>query len=112
MATFEDLRLKDLLAKFRAEVIKIRTERNLSGLKAAGARLQDVYNFFLTASSDFTEEQEQLKNMFSSFNYAAVIVNGAIKNGGLKGDDGELLDECLEIMTRCCDSLTASLDKK
>ena len=111
MATFEDLRLIDLIKKFEATVKEIDSTRNLSKLKDAGRQLQDVYDFFITAESGYGEQQEQLKSMFSSFNYAAVIVNNAVKNGGLSGDDNELLNECLQIMLKCCEAVTASLNK-
>ena len=111
MATFEDLRLIDLIKKFENSVNEIEQTRNLSKLKVAGSRLQDVYDFFLTAESGYEEQQEQLKSMFSSFNYAAVIVNNAVKNGGLSGEDNELLTECLQIMQKCCQTVTASLNK-
>lgn len=109
MPTFEDLRLIDLIKKFESTVKQIEQTRSLSLLKVAGKQLQDVYNFFLTAQSPYTEQQEQLKNIFSSFNYAAVIVNNAVKCGGLSGDDNELLSECLQIMLKCCSNVTLSL---
>ena len=111
MATFEDLRLADLIKKFEQSVKEIEQTRNLSQLKVAGRQLQDVYDFFLTAESGYEEQQELLKGMFSSFNYAAVIVNNAVKCGGLSGEDNELLNECLQIMLKCCQTVTASLNK-
>ena len=80
-------------------------------LSAAGKQLQDVYNFFITAQSGYEEQHELLKNMFSSFNYAAVIVNNAVKCGGLSAEDNELLGECLQIMLKCCQTVTESLKK-
>ena len=109
MPTFEDLRLIDLIKKFEGTILQIEQTRSLNQLKVAGKQLQDVYNFFLTAQSGYEEQQEQLKNMFSSFNYAAVIVNNAVKCGGLTKEDNELLNECLEIMLKCCQTVTASL---
>lgn len=111
MADFEDLRLADLLQKFHGEVVRISAVRELSGLKTAGRHLQDVYDFFITASKPYEAEQQNLKNLFSAFNYAAVIVNNAIKNNGLSGDDGELLDECLQIMQKVSLNLITSLKK-
>ena len=109
MPTFEDLRLIDLIEKFEATVKEIEDTRNLSKLKDAGRQLQDVYDFFVTAESGYEEQQELLKSMFSSFNYAAVIVNNAVKCGGLSGDDNELLTECLQIMLKCCSTVITSL---
>lgn len=111
MPTFEDLRLADLIKKFESTIVQIESTRSLSLLKVAGKQLQDVYDFFLTAQSGYEEQQELLKNMFSSFNYAAVIVNNAVKSGGLTAEDNELLSECLQIMLKCCQAATESLKK-
>lgn len=111
MPTFEDLRLIDLIKKFESTVMQIEQTRSLAALKVAGKQLQDVYDFFLTAQSSYEKEQEMLKNIFSSFNYAAVIVNNAVKCGGLSAEDNELLGECLQIMLKCCSTVTASLQK-
>lgn len=111
MPTFEDLRLKDLILKFRASIAALQADRNLSELKEAGKKLQDVYDFFLLAENGYEDLQDGLKNMFSSFNYAAVIVNNAIKSGKLTNDDSQLLNECIEIMLRCCDAATEKLSK-
>lgn len=109
MPTFEDLRLIDLIKKFESTVKGIEATRNLSQLKVAGKQLQDVYKFFLTAQNAYEEQQETLKNMFSSFNYAAVIVNNAVKSGGLTAEDNELLTECLQIMLKCSVTVLTSL---
>ena len=109
MPTFEDLRLIDLIKKFESTVMQIESTRSLSMLSAAGKQLQAVYDFFITAQNGYEKQQEMLKNMFSSFNYAAVIVNNAVKNGGLSAEDNELLGECLQIMLKCCQTVTASL---
>lgn len=109
MSNFEDLRLIDLIKKFQRTAEEINSNRSLSLLNDAGKQLQDVYNFFITAHGAYEEQQEQLKNLFSSFNYAAVIVNNAVKSGGLSFDDNELLNECLQIMLKCCQTLTDSL---
>lgn len=89
--------------------MQIESTRSLAMLSTAGKQLQDVYDFFITAQSGHEEQQELLKNMFSSFNYAAVIVNNAVKNGGLSAEDNELLGECLQIMLKCCSTVKASL---
>lgn len=109
MPDFEDLRLADLLEKFRKEILAIAQNRNLSALKGAGAALQSVYDFHVTASKSYAAQEELFKNLYSSFNYAAVIVNNAVKNGGLRGDDAELLNDCLEIMAKCCDKIISAV---
>lgn len=109
MLTFEDLRLIDLINKFEESISAVESTRNLSLLKDAGKKLQDVYNFFITAENGYEKQQELLKNMFSSFNYAAVIVNGALKSGKLSNEDKELLNECIEIMLKCCSSVKSSM---
>lgn len=109
MPDFEDLRFADLLKKFRTQVESIVKNRNLSALKQAGAALQSVYDFHVTAEKDYRDQEELFKNLYSSFNYAAVIVNNAVKQGGLTEDDNSLLNDCLEIMLKCCEKLIDSL---
>lgn len=109
MTTFEDLRMADLLERFRADVCKIYETRSSSLLSQAGKDLQNVYNFHLVSDKSFIEVEENLKNLYTSFNYAAVIVNNAMKNKQLTKDDNELLGECLQVMLRCCDVVLAKL---
>lgn len=109
MADFEDLRLKDLLEKFQKDIEDIQTTRSLKKFSSASRNLQNVYNFFVTAQNPYNNLQETFKNLFSSFNYAAVLVNASIKDGKISPSDGQLLNECLEIMTKCCNTLISSL---
>ena len=109
MPTFEDLRLADLIAKFRNTVEDINSTRSLGKFKEAGRQLQDVYDFFVTSENTYENLQDGLKNLFSAFNYGAVIVNNALKSGGLTAEDNELLNECIQIMLKCCSTLTTSL---
>lgn len=109
MPDFEDLRLIDLVQKFQMDIEQISATRSLNKLGQAGADLQSVYDFFITAENPFEKQQELFKNMCSSFNYAAVIVNNALKNGALSKDDNELLSECVEIMLKCCNGMISSL---
>lgn len=109
MSDFEDLRLIDLLEKFYEAIAEVAQTKRVAGLNAAGKRLQSVYDFFITSKKPYEKEQEELKNLFSSFNYAAVIANNAIKNNSLTAEDAELLNECLEIMQKCSLNLIASL---
>ena len=106
MPTFEDLRLIDLIKKFQSTIETINSERSLSLYGRAGKELQAVYDFFVTAAKPYDSAQETFKNLFSAFNYGAVIVNAAIKNGKLTADDNELLGECMQIMLACCSKLT------
>lgn len=109
MTTFEDLRMADLVKKFEREIGCIYQTRNLSGFQRAGELLQSVYNFHLTADQSFIGVEEFLKNLYSSFNYAALICNEAIKKHTLGKKDGELLYECLEIMLKCCREILSRL---
>lgn len=109
MATFEDVRLLDLVDKFHSQILEVYTTKNLSGFTKASKLLQNVYNFYITAQRDFKEIEEYLKNLFSSFNYAAVIINDGIKNKGLDGEANELLFECLQIMIKCCGLIRETL---
>lgn len=109
MPDFEDVRLCDLLDKVSKRVVSISTDRNASGFKQLGAEIQAVYDFFVTASKDYAEQQPMLKNLFSSFNYAAVIINDAVKTKKTDGEAGTLLNECLEIIAACCKNIKKSL---
>ena len=111
MTTFEDLRLNDLIKRFQNAVEMINSSRSLKSFNEAGKLLQDVYDFFITAESAYEELQETFKSLFSSFNYGAVIVNNAIKCGGLSSEDNELLGECIEIMLKCCNTISTALVK-
>ena len=111
MPDFEDLRMIDLLKKFRADVVKIQEERSAKLLKPAIKDLQDIYNFHVTADKSFIRIENNLKNLYTSFNYAAVIVNDAIKKKRLESESMLLLDECLEVMIKCCDVMIAELGK-
>jgi hypothetical protein len=111
MANFEDLRMMDLVQKFKGKVQEVYDSKKLGGFRTLSGDLQNVYNFYLTANNSFLKQEEYFKSLFSSFNYAAVIINNAIKQGGLQGDDGELLTECMQVMLRSCDLISSSLQQ-
>ncbi|MCM1438447.1 MAG: hypothetical protein NC131_04465 [Roseburia sp.] len=109
MVDFEDLALGELLNKVERRVAEIAETRNASQFKQLGADIQAVYDFFITAKKDYEEQQQTLKNMFSAFNYAAVIINDAIKSKKPEKDAGGLLRECLEIISACCKNIKQSM---
>lgn len=109
--TFEQLRLIDLINKFNDDIEDVYRNKNLSVFHGASKKLQDVYNFYVTAGDDFREIEEYLKNLFSSFNYAAVIINDGMKKKGLDREANELLFECLQIMLKCDELIISSLNK-
>ncbi len=109
MADFEDVRLCDLLDKVRARAVAIAESRNVSEFKKLGQEIQGVYDFFVTAVKPYEEQQPTLKNLFSSFNYAAVIINDGIKKKALDKEAVTLLNECLEIIAACCNNIKNSL---
>ncbi|MDE7330040.1 MAG: hypothetical protein K2N30_02930 [Clostridia bacterium] len=106
---FEQLRLIDLLDKFGAEIDIISSARSLKRFNRAGAELQNVYNFLLSSQNAYEKQQQEFKNLFSSFNYAAVIINDAKTNGKLKEEDVKLLNECIDIMQALVQKLKNSL---
>ncbi|MDE7380145.1 MAG: hypothetical protein K2N14_03735 [Clostridia bacterium] len=112
MHDFEDVMLCDLLKKVQKRVGEISESRKAAEFKNLGSDIQAVYNFFVTSKKDYAEQQEMLKNMFSAFNYAAVIINDAVKNKKTDGETGELLNECLEIIAACCRNVINSLGMK
>lgn len=106
---FEDLRLCDLLDKVEKKTAEIAQTRNLSEFKNLGASLQAVYDYFVASGKAYEEQQPMLKNLFSAFNYGAVIINDAVKNKGLDKEANSLLAECLEIISACCNNVKNSL---
>ncbi|MGN0805061.1 MAG: hypothetical protein ACI4MS_06730 [Candidatus Coproplasma sp.] len=106
---FEDVRLCDLLDKVEKKATAIAQTRNVSEFKDLGSAIQSVYNYFVSSSKQYEEQQPMLKNLFSSFNYSAVIINDAIKNKTLDKEATELLNECLEIIVACCKNIKNSL---
>lgn len=106
---FEDLRLCDLLNKVEGKAEEIAATRNLSQFKDLGKSIQAVYDYFVVSKKSYEEQQPMLKNLFSAFNYGAVIINDAIKTKRLDKEANSLLDECLQIITACCKNLKNSL---
>ena len=109
--TFEQLRLVDLVQKFNDDIDDVYKNKNLSVFHGASKKLQNVYSFYVTARDDFKEVEEYLKNLFSSFNYAAVIINDSMKKKGLDREANELLFECLQIMLKCNELIISTLNK-
>lgn len=109
MADFEDVRLCDLSDRAARRARQIMEERNVSLLKELGEDVQAVYDFFVSSKKSFETIRPTLKNLFSSFNYAAVIVNDGIKRGTLDRQANELLQQCLEIIIKCAEVIKAEL---
>lgn len=108
---FEDLRLCDLLDKVQKKAEEIAETRNLSEFKNLGAVIQSVYDYFVASGKAYEEQQPMLKNLFSAFNYGAVIINDAVKNKRLDKEANSLLAECLQIITACCNNIKNSFKK-
>ncbi len=109
MSDFEDVRLIDLLTKAEARAKKILDEKSIAEFKPLGKEIQAVYDFVITAQKDYEKQQPMLKNLFSSFNYAAVIINDALKNKELDAEAKTLLLQCLEIIIASCENIKKSL---
>ena len=112
MADFEDLRMIDLLKQFRGDIVSIEENRSANLFKQASKDLQSIYNFHITAAKSFSQVGDNLKNLYTSFNYSAVIINDALKKKKMTPENIQLLDECLDVMLRCCDVIIATLKKK
>ena len=113
MPDSEILKMVNLLKKFRGDIISIEEERsNALRFKEASKDLQSIYALHLNNKMKFNEVEHYLKNLYASFNYAAVIMNDALKRESLKPENIVHLDEALEIMLKCCDLITAKLKKK
>ena len=109
MPDFEDLRMIDLLKTFRKDIVSIEEERSARLFKQASKDLQSIYNFHLSSDKSFSQVEYYLKNLYTSFNYAAVIINDAIKKKNLGAENISLLDECLDVMIKCCDVIISKL---
>lgn len=112
MPELEDLTMIELLDTFIEDINKIQETRSAKLFKGANADLQKIYNYHLANDKAFRRVQHNLKNLYTSFNYAAVIVNDALKKRVLDKANAELLDECLEVMLRCCIVIEDTLKKK
>lgn len=111
MTDFEDLRMIDLLKQFKRDVVSIEENRSAALFKQASKDLQGIYNFHITAEKSFSQVEDNLKNLYTSFNYAAVIINDALKKKKMSAENIQLLDESLDVMQRCCDVIIATLKK-
>ena len=107
-----DLKMIELLDGFIEDINKIQETRSARLFKTANADLQKIYNYHLANDKAFRRVQHNLKNLYTSFNYAAVIVNDALKKRNLDKENAELLDECLEVMLRCCIVIEDTLKNK
>ena len=102
----------ELLEKFEEDINKIQETRSAKLFKTANIDLQNIYNFHLLNDKAFKKVQMNLKNLYTSFNYAAVIVNDALKKRVMEKENALLLDECLEVMIRCCIVIQNTLKNK
>lgn len=112
MPELEDLKMIELIDKLIEDINKIQETRSAKLFKAASADLQKLYNYHLANDKAFRRVQHNLKNLYTSFNYAAVIVNDALKKRVMDKSNAELLDECLEVMLRCCIVIKNTLRNK
>ena len=102
MPELENLKMLELIEKFEEDINNIQETRSAKLFKVANVDLQNIYNYHLLNDRAFKKIQMNLKNLYTSFNYAAVIVNDALKKRSMDKENAELLDECLEVMLRCC----------
>lgn len=106
------LKLIELIDKFEDDINRIQETRSAKLFKAANVDLQNIYNFHLLNDKALKKVQMNLKNLYTSFNYAAVIVNDALKKRAMDKENAVLLDECLEVMIRCCIVIKNTLKSK
>lgn len=102
MPELVDLNMIELIGKFKEDIDKIQETRSAKLFKTANVDLQNIYNYHLLHDKAFKKVQMNLKNLYTTFNYAAVIVNDALRKRVMDKENAELLDECLEVMLRCC----------
>lgn len=107
--------MADLVKKFRESIENVAESGSLSKLREGFAKVAGRIQLSPDGAQFlFRCRKKNLKNMYSSFNYAALICNQAAKSGGLGGEDRVLLTECIQILLKCCDLVISSLtdDKK
>ncbi len=109
MPNFEQLKMLELVRVLRTDVLAVEEQRSAAAFRQARKDLQDIYNCHLISKKSFTGVEYYLKNLYTSFNYGAVIVNEALKKRNLDGENGVKLEECLETMISCCDKVTEGL---
>ena len=98
----DELKMIDLLITFRDDIIEIQEERNAKLIKPANVQLQAIYKLHVSAKSSFVKIEHYLKSLYTSFNFAAVIVSDLLKKKSLDSRTLERLDECFEVMIKCC----------
>ena len=106
------LNMLKLLGKFEEDINRIQETRSAKLFKTANVDLQNIYNYHLLNDKAFKKVQMNLKNLYTTFNYAALIVNDALKKKAMDKENALLLDECLEVMIRCCIVIQNSLKGK
>lgn len=109
MPNFEQLKMIELVRAFRADVLAVEEQRSAAAFRQARKHLQDIYNFHIISKKSFTGVEHYLKSLYTSFNYGAAIVNEALIKKNLGGENGVMLEECLETMISCCDKVTEGL---
>ena len=112
MPELVDLKMLELIEKFEEDINQIQETRSAKVFKAANVDLQNIYNYHLLNDKAFKKIQLNLKNLYTAFNYAAIIVNDAIKKRSMDKENVELLDQCLEVMLRCCMVIEDTLKRK
>ena len=112
MPELVDKKLLELIEKFEEDINRIQETRSAKLFKTANVDLQNIYNFHLLNDKALKRVQLNLKNLYTTFNYAAVIVNDALKKRSMDKENAELLDECLEVMLRCCMVIKNTLKRK
>ena len=112
MPELVDLKMIELIGKFEEDINRIQETRSAKQFKTANVDLQNIYNYHLLNDKAFKKVQTNLKNLYTTFNYSAVIVNDALKKRVMDKENAELLDECLEVMLRCCIVIKRTLRKK
>lgn len=102
----------ELIDAFRQDIVVIEEQRSAQLFRQASKDLQELYKFHLSQRSRFAGVEHYLKSLYTSFNYAAAIINEFLKKKHLEDKRRAMFDESLEIMIKCCDVVTTLLKKK
>lgn len=112
MSESEVLKMIELLKKFRGDIVNIEEMRTATLFKEANADLKNVLNLHVSDKKAFVAAEHYLKNLYTSFNYAAAIITDGLRKKKFEADKLRMLDESLEVMIECCDRAVAVLNKR
>lgn len=102
----------DLVKNLKVSVLSFESEKSGATFKNLKSDMQEIYNLHVEENKKFKSVEEFLKNIYSTFNCLSVKFTAALKLKILTADDSAILDECIQIMLKCCDLIVSKLSAK